>query len=129
MSNKETAGEAIADTVFRFSLEDERGQELDGWIYLIACEQPLSVKIGFTTKHPRARLKQLQTGNPNKLKLIGWFPGSLQAEREIHESMAEFRLQGEWFKLVPEASAALEGPCTLARINNVLCGYDPETAE
>jgi hypothetical protein len=129
MSKRETAGEAIADTMFRFSLEDEQGRDLDGWIYLIACEHPLSVKIGFTTKHPRARLKQLQTGNPNKLKLIGWFPGSLQTERDIHDSMAEFRLHGEWFKLVPEANAALEGPCTLARINNMLCGYDPENAE
>jgi T5orf172 domain. len=127
--SKESAGEALADTVFRFSLEDDQGQELDGWIYLIACEQPLSLKIGFTTKHPRTRLKQLQTGNPNKLKLIGWFPGSLQSERDIHDSLAEFRLHGEWFSLTPEANEALRGPVTLARINNTLCGYDPETAE
>jgi len=125
----ETAGEAVADTLYRWSLEDECGSPLNGWIYLVACEQPLSVKIGFTTKHPRARLKQLQTGNPSKLKLMGWYPGSLQAEREIHDSLGEFRMQGEWFRLTPEANDALRGPVQCCIINNMLTGFDPESPE
>jgi hypothetical protein len=118
------AGEAVADTVLRCSFEEEAGEELDGWIYIIGCAEPLSYKVGFTTKDPRKRVKQLQTGCPVPLKLLGWYPGSLRQERELHEQLAEFRLTGEWFRLDERASEILRGPFTCMFINNALTGWE-----
>lgn len=102
--------------------------DLNGSIYVIGCAEPMAIKIGFTTKSPRARLKQLQTGNPQKLTLIGWYPGSLREEREIHESLAEFRLTGEWFRVEAAANEALRAPITCVQINNILTGHNPDAA-
>lgn len=123
---KETVGECAADTVFRWSLEDECGQELDGWIYIIGCREPLSIKIGFTKKHPRDRLRQLQTGCPTTLRLLGWYPGSHRQERELHEQMAAYRISGEWFRVDEASTDILRGPITAMFINNALTGHEKE---
>lgn len=93
-------------------------------MYLIACEAPLSVKIGFTRGDPRFRLRQLQTGCPSKLVLLGWFPGSVEEERELHIELSSHRLSGEWFAVDEASSERLVAPLTLARINNSLVGYE-----
>jgi hypothetical protein len=54
------------------------------------------IKIG-RSKDPVKRLKQLQTGNPNKLKLIASFEGLGWKEKIIHEHLSMHRLEGEWF--------------------------------
>lgn len=103
------------------------GDELDGYIYLIGCQQPLSVKIGFTKGDPRKRLKQLQTGSPTKLVLCGWYPGTQGQERELHQQLAKYNLTGEWFRLDrhdDELQDLLRGPVLCCRINNVLSGFD-----
>lgn len=102
--------------------------ELNGSIYVIGCPEPMAIKVGFTTKSPLARLKQLQTGNPQRLILLGWYPGNVQQEREIHAQLAEFRLSGEWFRVDPAASEALRVPIACVQINNALTGYSPEPA-
>lgn len=101
------------------------GRDREGWIYLIACRDPLSVKIGFTTKDPRARLKQLQTGSPTTLVLMGWYPGTENDERDLHSKLSAFRLTGEWFRVDERSNELLRAPCTAAQINNALCGYNP----
>lgn len=93
-----------------------------GNIYLIACSNPLSVKIGFTRGDPRFRLRSLQTGCPTRLVLLGWFPGTIEDEQEWHRELADHRLSGEWFSA---SAPALAGPITLLRINNLLTGYEP----
>jgi hypothetical protein len=124
VSAKETVGDAAADTVLRWSLEDDCGEVLDGWIYMIGCLEPLSFKIGFTTKDPRHRLKQLQTGNPTPLKLIGWFPGNQRQERHLHGQLNEFRMSGEWFRLDERAGEILREPLHWIFINNALTGHE-----
>ena len=54
------------------------------------------IKIG-RSKDPQKRLKQLQTGNPNRLKLIASFDGLGWQEKLIHERLKSYRLKGEWF--------------------------------
>ncbi len=100
--------------------------ELTGNVYLIACSEPLSVKVGYTKGDPRFRLRQLQTGCPTKLVLLGWFPGDLEDEKSLHDDLAEHRLTGEWFAVNEGSSPALVGPINLLRVNNLLCGYHPE---
>ena len=43
-------------------------------LYIIQSDVTGMIKIG-RSKDPQKRLKQLQTGNPNKLKLIAEFKG------------------------------------------------------
>ncbi len=42
-------------------------------------------------------MRQLQTGQPQKLRLIGTMEGGAEVERLLHEQFAEFRTNGEWF--------------------------------
>ncbi|WP_395393097.1 GIY-YIG nuclease family protein [Novosphingobium sp. BL-8A] len=100
----------------------------EGNIYLLGTGEPLAVKIGFTKQDPRARLKQLQTGNPARLKLLGWYPGTLKDERELHKRLAAYNIGGEWFRLDDAASDLWRPIVTVIQINNALCGYDPEAA-
>ncbi|TKD50204.1 GIY-YIG nuclease family protein [Sphingomonas baiyangensis] len=100
--------------------------EPSGYIYLIACNSPLSVKIGYTRKDPRIRLQQLQTGCPSRLVLLGWFPGDRADELAYHAELAEHRLTGEWFAVNERSSPKLVNPLTIMRINNRVYGYEPE---
>lgn len=65
-------------------------------LYIIQSSMTGMIKIG-RSKNPEKRLKQLQTGNPNKLKLIAEFKNQGWKEKIIHEKLRLFRLKGEWF--------------------------------
>lgn len=65
-------------------------------LYIIQSDLTGMIKIG-RSKDPQKRLKQLQTGNPNKLKLIASFEGEGWKEKILHERLDSFRLEGEWF--------------------------------
>lgn len=65
-------------------------------LYIIQSDVTGNIKIG-RSKNPHKRLKQLQTGNPNKLKLIAEFKGEGWKEKELHERLSSYRLKGEWF--------------------------------
>jgi hypothetical protein len=74
----------------------QNGQK--GYIYFISAPATNSVKIGFSTKHPRTRLRACQTGNADELTLLGWCDGSMGQERAWHERYAEYCIRGEWFR-------------------------------
>lgn len=75
-----------------------------GYVYLIT-EHPFSnlVKIG-SAIDPRSRMQTLQTGNPRKLVLthVNEYTGHLSIELLLHQLCAEFRVQGEWFRVTSE---------------------------
>lgn len=74
--------------------------------FIRACRSGL-VKIGCAS-NPVARLKELQTGSPEKLELVGVIPDAGQAgERELHELLAPYRSHGEWFKPSEYLDAAI----------------------
>lgn len=66
-----------------------------------------AVKIGFTSDSPDKRLAALQTSNPNKLELVGFFAARKCDETTIHRMFRRHRLKGEWFK---------ESELTLSRV-------------
>ena len=66
------------------------------YLYFIQSDFTGMIKIG-RSKDPQKRLKQLQTGNPNKLKLIAEFKGEGWKEKILHERLEKYRLEGEWF--------------------------------
>ena len=65
-------------------------------LYIIQSDVTGMIKIG-RSSNPQKRLKQLQTGNPNCLKLIASFKGEGWKEKLIHEELKRWRKKGEWF--------------------------------
>jgi hypothetical protein len=54
------------------------------------------LKVGIAL-HPQQRLKELQTGSPVPLRLLGTIPGGRAVEKLLHDTFKEHRLQGEWY--------------------------------
>lgn len=56
------------------------------------------IKIGFTgSEDVSKRIAQLQTGQPQKIVLLGTIPGERDAETGLHQELAISRGNGEWF--------------------------------
>ena len=68
-------------------------------IYFIEMEGSEAIKIGRTDANDvTQRMRQLQTGQPAKLRLIGTIEGGAEVERNLHEQFADLRINGEWFR-------------------------------
>jgi hypothetical protein len=68
-------------------------------VYFVEMEGSKAIKIGFTAADDVAqRMRQLQTGQPNKLSLLGSIAGDQDAERSLHAIFAAYRVSGEWFE-------------------------------
>lgn len=65
-------------------------------VYFIRSTGFGDVKIG-TSADPRARLRDLQTGNAEELSLIRVIDGGEAEERWLHDRFREHRVRGEWF--------------------------------
>ena len=55
------------------------------------------IKIGYTSSGLLERKKQMQTGNPHGLVIIGTVKGTMDHELKIHNTLADYRATGEWF--------------------------------
>lgn len=95
-------GECTEDDPFYAMLEE------NSLIYLIGSEVGRPVKIGHSASLSTlsARLKNLQSANSEKLRVICAIPGTIQQERELHKTLAEHNVNGEWFE--DNISVALE---------------------
>ena len=69
-------------------------------IYLIQSLEDGYYKIG-VSKHPKKRVKQLQTGNSSELKLIESFQSdhAHKVERALQRRYAHLKKEGEWFDI------------------------------
>lgn len=69
-------------------------------LYIIQSDNTGNFKIG-RSKNPRRRLKQLQTGNPNQLKIVLILENQGHRERILHNRInrsIQKRSKGEWFE-------------------------------
>lgn len=75
------------------------GITLKSYVYFIQSTNKL-VKIG-VTNNLSARLKQLQTGSPGKLKLLGSIKTNdpYKLEKRLHNKYKNMRVNGEWFNV------------------------------
>lgn len=79
-------------------------------IYVIQADNGGPVKIGYTSgDDAERRCRDLQVGNPERLRIVATFPGTVRDERAIHERFSDARLVGEWFALTPEIRVWAEG--------------------
>lgn len=72
--------------------------KMRGFVYFIASPETGRVKIGYTSKSPDSRLRNLQTGSPTPLRLMCFQPGTKADEAHLHEVLSPYRLHGEWFE-------------------------------
>lgn len=70
----------------------------DGTVYFIEATESRRIKIGFTAGAPVDRMKQLQTGQPERLRIVATVPGDKSDERELHRMFAASNITGEWFE-------------------------------
>ncbi len=78
-----------------------------GFVYFIQGQITGLIKIGWTIS-VEGRLFTLQASSPDKLKVLGWFPGNGREERALHKHFASCRSHGEWFFPEPELLAEVK---------------------
>lgn len=71
------------------------------YIYAVQAGDGGPVKIG-VSKSPEERMRSLQIGCGETLRLLGKAPGSPKGEKLIHAMFAEHRRHGEWFEPHPD---------------------------
>ncbi|MEM6471699.1 MAG: GIY-YIG nuclease family protein [Planctomycetota bacterium] len=67
-------------------------------IYFIQPKYGGLIKIGYTSKDPVERLRELQTGSSQELELLMTEPGTLGDEKKLHDEFRNYRVRGEWFR-------------------------------
>ena len=71
-------------------------KEGKGYIYFIQGEFGGTINIGYS-KNPKRRLKELQTGRPETLKILYIMECTENKKESIYELFKPSRLKGEWF--------------------------------
>ena len=78
---------------------------INGYIYLFETVSTYETKykIGYTRNKAtlKKRVKALQTGNPEKIHIVDYFPTKhgRKIETTLHTIYSQKRLEGEWFDL------------------------------
>ncbi len=69
-----------------------------GSIYFIQPVRGGLIKIGYTTQPVAERAKELQSGSPLPLRVLGWWTGDTSEESTLHTLFQDSWAYGEWFK-------------------------------
>jgi predicted GIY-YIG superfamily endonuclease len=82
------------------------------YIYLIQSIENGYYKIG-VSKHPKKRVKQLQTGNSSELKLIESYQSehAHKVERALQRRYDYLKKEGEWFDLSIKEDVSFLSDC------------------
>lgn len=91
-------------------LRAKRGKEVRCSVYVVVEQGTDYCKIGMGVCSDR-RLIELQIGNPRRLQLAATFElgdvaTAARIERRVHSLLAEYRHQGEWFKVSSDQARA-----------------------
>jgi len=80
---------------------DKRAKKLPkkfkGYVYFIQGMCGGAIKVGYSA-NPEKRLRELQTGYPDTLKILLMIPGNESTEHTLHRQFEASRLKGEWFR-------------------------------
>jgi hypothetical protein len=92
-----------ADVARRIASTPEKRQS---FVYFVQTEHTHAVKIGVSRNVP-ARVAAFPTSCPERLKLLGAFPGTATDELHLHQRFDHLRICGEWFAPSLELTVAL----------------------
>jgi|TARA_B110000259_G_scaffold185897_1_gene235917 hypothetical protein len=86
---------------------------MKGKVYLLANWDANKFKIGITRGKVEKRLKQLQTGNGEKIEILQVFETEhfLKVEKSMHRRYGHKKSKGEWFELSDEDIIAFQVDC------------------
>lgn len=104
-------------------------KEISDFVYVIRRSDG-AVKVGMTNNPPQ-RLRNLQTGSPNRLSfayVAGCAGVAARIESEAHKLMDAYAIQGDWFEASPEVAVAAVNAAA-ARLDFSLIVSDPALAE
>lgn len=78
---------------------------METFLYVIGTDKNSAMKIGYS-KYPEKRLKQLQTGHPEELRLYYFQSVSSEnvklMEQAIHSTNRHKKIKGEWFNMTAD---------------------------
>lgn len=97
-----------------------------GYVYFIQCETGF-IKIGFATGNPEARLVTLQSGNHEKISLLGFVCAERQEEARLHLLFRSLRHRGEWFRPQRELLEYIKTYATIGDEEEKRSGESPAT--
>ena len=94
------------------ALAGESITSIGGVVYFIQRENGGDIKIGYTNDIER-RLKTLQTGNADRLVVLGLIRGDQALEASLHRKFAIHRVRkdGEWFRPALEIKSYINANC------------------
>jgi hypothetical protein len=82
---------------------------------------PHAIKIGLCTRDKiNTRLKNLQTGSVDKLRVLGVVRGA-SAERKFHRRFKGFHMRGEFYRPAPEIPKLIE---TLVQVQRLVVRFE-----
>lgn len=83
-----------------------------GIIYLLKDDNGM-YKIGITTRKSTKRLKELQTGNAEEIRVVSEFKSEYfrKIENTLHRRYTSKRMKGEWFNLEKEDTQNFISEC------------------
>ena len=95
MSDQIKGSRFILEALKDFEVPDDIGEM---YVYAIKESETGRIKLGIS-RDPYARLKQMQTGNSQRLELVAYRKATnrFQDESAIHAKNAQHRIRGEWF--------------------------------
>lgn len=87
--------------------QDSPYSKKKGFVYLALCEEAMAFKIGFAEYNPEQRIKDLNNGNPNEIRLVEVIETVKGTETHIHQGLASHKVRGEWFGINEESCEIL----------------------
>lgn len=72
-------------------------QSRETYLYFVQTELTGAVKIG-VADDPRSRLRELQCGNHETLRIAAAWKTHAGLERFVHKHLRAMRIRGEWFR-------------------------------
>ena len=91
----------LGDLNKQFGKEVSKSNGANGALKIYFVQSGRAVKIGKTDGPVHHRIRDLQVGNPVRLKLLGWCIAEETLENQLHSKYRKLRIHGEWFKLSP----------------------------
>ena len=88
-------------------------------IYFIQSGKSGPIKIGYTSKNPKERLRSLQTASPKKLSLLGTIDGGIEDEKALHIKFKSSKATNEWFNPTDEVLSYLFKYHFIQKVENI----------
>ena len=75
-----------------------RSEDPTGIVYLIGCDRSQSLKIGYTGRNIKERLRELQKEHHFPLRVLVTREGTKKAEERLLNRFEHLKIRGEWFE-------------------------------